>query len=250
MTKKSDAPIRSWSISRVHDYEKCPYKAHLKYVAKVELTEEQRQRLMKYADRGSMIHLAGEHYITGERDDLIPEYKDFAVEMQALREMYRQGKVTCEEEWALDRQWAPTAWVGPDTWVRLKLDVCVQLSPTEMLVIDFKSGKKFGNEVKHNEQGQLYAIAAQAYHPEVDTVYVEFWYVDQDDMTQVEYGHKHLTQFKRTLYVRGNRLTTATQFPARANIFNCRYCEYNLNGTGHCELGVLNAPAPTPRKGK
>ena len=242
-------PIKTWSISRVHDYEKCPYKAHLKYVDKVALTDEQRERLMFYADRGSKIHDSAEQFVDGRRDDLIPELKHFETEITALRALYGEGKVSCEEDWALDRAWQPTAWVGPDTWVRLKLDVCVRLSPTEVLVVDYKSGKKFGNEIKHNEQGQLYAVAATAYYPEVDTVYVEFWYTDQDDMTQVEYSLKHLAQFKRTLFVRGNRMTTAVQFPPRPNIFNCRYCEYNANGTGHCEFGASHTPTPAKKKG-
>ena len=53
---------------------------------------------------------------------------------------------------------------------------------TTATVIDFKTGKRWGNEVKHAQQAQLYALGTALRYDEVQKIYTELWYVDQDEL--------------------------------------------------------------------
>lgn len=130
------------------------------------------------------------------------------------------------------------AWV--QTYLRIKLDAMVHLSKYEAVVIDYKSGKKFGNEVKHAEQTQSYQLAAFLKYPHLEEVTTELWYLDINEMTQVTFTRSQGLRFRRKFDERFNNMTTATEFPANANHFTCRYCWFSNRpgGTGHCTKGT------------
>lgn len=231
--------LSTWSYSRLVDFEQCPLRAKLKYIDKIpEPPRPLPPGKSEHAnDRGTRIHTGAELFVQ-KPVELLPELHHFKDELIRLRELYKQGKVSLEGEWGMDRDWMPTAYSGPSTWLRLKLDAFVHLTPRHGVVIDYKTGRKFGNELKHGEQGQLYQLAAFLRYPELEQITVEFWYTDQNDMTQTQFtrdmGMRHYTRFNN----RGNRITNAEEFPAKPNIFNCKWCPYGPQGTGHCSVGV------------
>jgi len=112
----------------------------------------------------------------------------------------------------------------------------VKLSKNHAVVIDYKTGRKNGNEVKHAEQGQLYQLATFLRYPNLEYIDVEFWYTDQDDITHMHYRRDQGLRYLRGFDARGKALTTAVDFPAKPNIFNCRWCPYR--NTEHCTVGV------------
>lgn len=231
--------LSTWSYSRLVDFEQCPYRAKLKYIDKIpEPVRPLPPGKTEHAnDRGTRIHTAAELFVQ-KPIELIPELGSFSEEMHRLRQLYKLGKVSLEGEWGFDRDWMPSAYMGSNTWLRVKLDAFVQLTPKAGVVIDYKTGRKFGNEIKHGEQGQLYVLSSFLRYPQVDEITVEFWYTDQNDMTQMTYkrsqGMRLLAGFER----RGNAVTNATDFPAKPSIFNCKWCPFGPSGTGHCSKGV------------
>jgi len=231
--------LTTWSYSRLADFEQCPLRAKLKYIDKIpEPVRPLPPGKSEHAnDRGTRVHTAAELFVQ-KPIELAPELNSFREEMLRLRELYKKGKVSLEGEWGMDRDWMPTSYSGPKTWLRLKLDAFVQLTPKVGVVIDYKTGRKFGNEIKHSEQGQLYQLAAFLRYPKLEEITIEFWYTDQDDMTQVKYTRRNGMRFLPGFDRRGNAVTDATEFPAKPNLFNCKWCPFGPTGTKHCTVGV------------
>ena len=229
--------LKTWSHSRLGIVESCPRRAEQQYVAKIpEPVRPLPPGKTEHAnDRGSRIHDAGELFVKGNVE-LAPELKTFKAEFLRLRELFRAGKVSTEGEWAYDSDWAPVAWADTRAWLRMKLDALVHLSPTHAVVIDYKTGRRAGNEVKHAEQGQLYQLGTFFRFPDLEQIDVEFWYTDQDELIHSHFKRDQGMRFYRGFNDRGIKVTTMTEFPAKPNIFNCRWCPYK--NTEHCDKGV------------
>ena len=231
--------ISAWSYSRLSTFEQCKLRAKLAYIDRI--PEPPRPlppgKLEHANDRGTRIHEAGERFVQGGVE-LLPELRTFSDEFHRLRELYAQGKVSLEGEWAVDKDWNPVAWRSSTAWARIKLDAFVRMSKTHAVVIDYKTGKKFGNEIKHAEQCQLYQLAAFLRYPELEAIDVELWYTDQNDLTHMRYTREQGLRFFQNFNRRGHAITDAEEFPANPNMFSCRWCPYGPRGTGHCEKGV------------
>ncbi len=231
--------IPAWSYSRLSDFEQCKLRAKLKYIDRI--PEPPRPlppgKLEQPNDRGTRVHFAGEKFVEGGIE-LIPELDAFGPEFHRLRELHKEGKVSLEGEWAFDSQWNPTAWRSNDAWARIKLDAFVQLDKTHAVVIDYKTGRKFGNEIKHAEQCQLYQLASFLRYPKLEVIDVELWYTDQDDLTHMRYTRSQGLRFFNGFDTRARRMTETTEFPANPNAFVCRWCPYGPKGTGHCQKGI------------
>lgn len=235
----SNDHIKAWSYSRLSDFEQCKLRAKLKYVDRIpEPARPLPAGKTEHAnDRGTRIHNAAELFIRGGVE-LIPELKSFSVELHELRNKYAHGLVSLEGEWAVNREWEPVAWGSRDAWARIKLDAFVRLSKTHAVVIDYKTGRKFGNEIKHAEQTQLYQLAAFLRYPELEVIDVELWYTDQDELTHMKYTRQQGMRFFKNFDQRGAAMTEAVNFPPSPNIFSCKWCPYGPRGTGDCEKGV------------
>lgn len=229
--------IPTWSFSRIQDFEQCKHRAKLKYLDKIPEPERPLPpgKTEHANDRGTRIHDAGERFVRGGIE-LIPELQKFKAEFEKLKALFAAGKVSLEGEWAMDRGWAPVAWKSSDAWLRLKLDAMVMLSKTEAVVIDYKTGRRFGNEVKHAEQTQLYQLVTFLRYPELETIHTELWYPDVDELATMTYTRNQGLRFKRSFEQRGDAMTTCIDFPANPNIFSCKWCPYK--GTEHCDKGV------------
>jgi hypothetical protein len=273
--------IPSWSHSRVVDFEKCNFLAKLKFVDKIPEPERPLPpgKSEHANDRGTRIHTACEEYINGKAKDLAPEAdRAFGAYMDLLRVMFKDGLVSLEGEWAMNRDWDPCAWNGewvealpgavrtgtakkiPDrgkpgdivqvgkqliewmpAWLRLKLDAMVMHSPRTATVIDFKTGKKFGNEIKHGEQLQLYALTTFLRYPDLEEVFAELWYIDQpegNNITSKRYTRQQALMFKNAWTKRGLKVTTTTEFKPNPNRFSCQWCQYGPWNGGQCQVGV------------
>lgn len=235
-------PIPTWSFSRLKVFEECKFRAQLQYGQKIPEPERPLPpgKSEHANDRGTRVHTAAEHYVNGTTDILIPELMAFRTEFEAMRKLFAAGVVSLEGDWGMDINWDPTGWMAKDVWQRTKLDAMVMLDDYEAVVIDYKTGKKFGNEIKHGEQTQLYAIDTFLRYPTLEVVTTELWYTDQDDLTSKIYTREQALRFRAMWHRRASAMTTAQDFPANPNIYTCKWCPYSQgeNKTGHCERGV------------
>lgn len=230
-------------------------------------------------DRGTRIHDGCERYVKGEIDAMpVEARKHFAPEMERMRELYSEGIVSLEGEWGMNRNWEPWDWRGQwvqlpgipadepfekvkelpkrpvagmvfvvgtkafvyiPAWLRLKLDALVRPSPHYAIVIDYKSGKKWGNELKHGEQMQLYQLVTFLRYPEIEEIDVELWYLDVDEFTQKRFTRDQGLRFLKSWDKRGNAITTATSFPPNPSTWTCKWCFYGerSGGLGVCKSG-------------
>ena len=227
----SKATIPSWSISRVTVYEQCAYRAKLQWLDRIPDLQPKTA-----ADRGTQIHQEAEDYVTGKAAQT-HNLRFFVNDFNALRLHADQGRVICEEEWGFDRNWRVSGW--REAWLRLKCDAVCHLSPEHAVVIDYKTGKRFGNEVKHAIQLQLYALCALIRYPDIDKVTCELWYLDQNELASFTMHRKQMSKYLRLFDEKGRKFTEDTVFKPNPNIESCRYCPYHPDKQGDCKYGVI-----------
>jgi hypothetical protein len=234
--------LKAWSHSRLTVFEQCKFRAKLQFLDRIpEPPRPLKPGQTEHAnERGERIHNAAEFYVKGGVE-LIPELGKFKAEMGKLRELYKLGLVSLEKEWAFDREWSPVAWMSSTAWVRIKPDATVQATPKHAIVIDYKTGKRFGNEIKHSEQMNLYIVGMFLRNPELETARVELWYLDLDELHGMNFTRAQALRFMSGFTSRGEKMTTTEDFPPSPNKFNCKWCPYKPTengGTGHCSVGV------------
>ena len=270
--------IKSWSPTRLQSFQTCKRMAWLKYDQRIPEPERPLPpgKTEHANDRGTRVHDNAEHYVRGNIGELCAEAaKHFGVHIDLLRILYKDGLVSLEGEWGMNDEWEPCDYNGewkelatadpalpkvktlPErgkagqrvqvgkkfyewvpVWLRLKLDALVFHDKKNATVIDYKTGRKFGNEVKHAEQIQLYQLVTFLRYPELETVTTELWYLDQNEVTRQTFTRAQGLRFKTNFDRRGREMTTATEFPHNANVFSCQWCMYGPWGTGHCQDGV------------
>lgn len=221
-------PIKTWSFSSLSTYEQCPRRLAFKRVDKI---DEPSSEAMT---RGSEIHDLAERFVRGqEGDEVPPALMKFEKGFLTLKKAFEDGIVFCEEEWGFEKDWSQADWRAPECWHQGKLDCFVKNADGSALIIDYKTGRKFGNELKHGEQGLTYAIAAFMRYPELDFIKVEFWYLDKGEKLIRQYTRQQALVFHPQLHQRAKEMTTATDFPARPSLNACRFCFYGKEG--HCK---------------
>lgn len=241
--------IPSWSYSKLGDFEKCKFLCWLKHDQKIPEPERPLpEGKSEHAnDRGTRIHTECELYINGTHDDIGPEAtKHFGPQIDLLRVLHEDGLVSLEGEWGMNRDWEPTDW--KTAWLRLKLDAMVMHDEKTATVIDFKTGRKFGNEIKHGEQLALYQLVTFLRYPFLETVYAELWYLDTGDLTSVMYTRERGLKYRSNFDRRGHKLTTCNDWPANPNVHSCRWCQYGPWNSGHCQVGVKAEAGPKKKR--
>lgn len=234
-------PLRSWSHSRLGEFEKCKFKVWLKNVEHIAEPERPLPpgKTEHANDRGTRVHDDCELFVRGKVADLVAEAdKHFGLHMCLLRDLFNDGLVSLEGEWGMDRDWNPAPWAT--AWHRCKLDAIVHHSKTHATVIDYKTGKKWGNEIKHGEQMQLYILNAFLRFPELESITAELWYFDQNEVTSTTMTRAQGMRFKSNFDRRGAAVTSCVDFPPNPNRFTCKWCPYGPweGATGHCQVGV------------
>lgn len=231
----SERIIKAASYSRLKDYEKCPWQLWLK--AGEKRSQEHMDR--SAADRGTMVHDACELYVKGE-GDFIKEMAKFAEYFEDLKLRYQRGEVLVEEDWGFDQDWQPTGWWDDDVKVRMKLDNFIKQGDVAGIATDYKTGKKFGNEISHSQQGQLYAIGALLRFPKLEYVDVEFIYLDHGLKSKPKrYTRSKAMKLLGSWQERFQRLFDDREFKPKPNKINCKWCPFGpQNGDSSCEWGV------------
>jgi RecB family exonuclease len=225
------------SFSRLKDYEECPHRAFLAYV-------EHRRKPVTLdttaADRGTAIHLLCEQYVRGELENAPVEISKIRDTVERFKALHPSGCIEVEQDWGYGIDWAPCGWRDEHVWLRVKCDLVNREIPGFIEVVDWKTGKIEGNEVKHAQQGQLYALATFMRYPDVNEVETLFVYVDHGKTRPRRYKRSDVPKLLPEWEQRLTRMTAATVWPAKPNKMKCRFCAYGPNngGDNSCLWGV------------
>lgn len=230
-------PVKAWSYSTLKIFMKCAYAIQLEKVDKLKGPERTENDAM---ERGNKIHKQAEDFVKGAIDKLPKPLAKFEGDFNLLRGMYADGMVAVEENWGFTENWGITDWMAPDVWARIKCDVVIMHDTKHATIIDHKTGKKFGNEVPHTQQGQLYSVAAFMRYPDLELIDVEFWYLDEGKRSKKTYTREQsLLKYLKRFTDRAVAMTTCKVFDPKPNKFNCQWCDYGINkGTGECPYAV------------
>jgi hypothetical protein len=109
---------------------------------------------------------------------------------------------------------------------------------TEHFIPTHNTGKRFGNEIKHARQLQLYALCALIRYPNIEQVTCELWYLDQNELASFTMHRKQLSKYLKTFDRDGRSVTECQRFDPRPNLDSCRYCPYHADRQGECAYGV------------
>lgn len=213
-------PVKAWSFSRLMDFESCPYKVKLSSVDKCPSPSG------PAAERGTKIHDHIETFIRGEHAEYTKEIDAFRGLFDRLRDGFSDAKVEVEGDWGFTRDWKVTGWASPDTWARVKLDAIEFESGTSANVFDWKTGRKFGNEMKHAQQSMTYALAAFQRFPDLQFIQTKMIYVDKKEELPGQYTRAQADLLLPRLTLRANKMTTETKFPPTPSSMACKWCPH------------------------
>jgi len=215
----------SWSFSSLDTYRGCPLRAKLRYIDRIPDPGN------KYSERGNEMHDALEQCVVhgAPVPDWAAPFNDLLLQMQ-------QSNPICEKMFMFDSNWKPTD-DHKNAWLRIKQDLVV-VADDFGLTVDYKSGKKYGNEIKHLGQKMLYSIGAMIMWPGRKDYIGEMWYLDQKDLTSKTFDVPTLEKARARLDAEVGRMFEDKYFRPRPTIGNCKYCPYGPRGTGHCPVGV------------
>ncbi len=250
MAKKA----KSSSFSRASDFEKCPLFFKYRHIDKIEDPRPKIPGAEHPLDRGTRLHTLAENYVQTPRMKCPPELEQFKDRLDKLRILYERGWVALEERLAFDKTWNEVEYLDFENVIyRMVADVRIRPSKDKIIAIDYKTGKKDGNEVKHHDQCMEYATSYALVNQEIQEFTIQLWYFDQP----LSVGNPTIKVFTREQVLanfpkmreRHTKVIDAELFPAHPSMFACRFCPYKAGlvgrgkkayaGTGHCRRNVV-----------
>lgn len=220
----------AWSFSRYKDWMECPRRARLRHLDKLAVAEAKRSPALI---RGEEIHLAAEKFLRGTARKLHAALAGFADEFKALK----KAKATPEGKWGFTLRWEPCAFDDWDRcWLRVVLDAHYRASKTKAKVIDYKTGRIYGDNA---DQLELYALGGFAHYPEVEEIDTELWYLDQGLILPEKGGtfrRPQVVKLQRKWRERAAPMLLDRKFVPRPGE-HCARCDYAARRGGPCEFG-------------
>lgn len=227
--------MTKWSWSALMCYRTCKLWARFKYVLRLPEPPEDTTKEQPNV-RGSRLHQNGEDFVL-RGTALPPEFMPFEGPITDIREMYLAGgHVTVENREYYDHNWQPCE--KDDQWLVVVKDVKVKIPGDFSLTVDYKTGKKFGNEIKHYGQCELYAITDMITDDSYSFYDAELWYIDQKDIWPIQFAAPKLMRQQKVLDDEVQKMLNDRLFRPTPSKVTCKYCPYSPKGTGDCPVGV------------
>lgn len=224
-----------WSWSMLQVYRTCRFWAYLKYI---ERSPEPPREKDDRRDRGTIRHKMAEDFILADDAPFPQELIKFEGLLTDVRDIRRGGlgEVTLEKPHYYDHNWRPCE--EEDRWLVVIPDIHVKVPGQVNLTIDEKTGKRYGNELKHYGQTELYAITAKIDDPSFETYEAELWYLDLPGTWQITFEPAKLDKAQAKLDAEVNCMMEDKLHRPNPSKATCKYCPYAPHGTGACPVGV------------
>ena len=224
-----------WSWSMLQVYRNCHYEARLKYL---EHSPEPPRDSDDRRDRGSARHKMAEDFVLADDAPFPEELVKFEGPLTDARNVRRDklGDVHIERKMFFDQNWQPCQEEG--RWLIVIPDLSITVPKQFDLTVDYKTGKRYGNELKHYGQCELYSIAAWIEHPEFPEQEAELWYLDQKEIWPITYTVAQLSKAQVRLDKEVHLMMADKVHRPNPSKATCKYCPFSPRGTGACPVGV------------
>lgn len=190
------AGVLPWSYSSLSAFETCPRRYHLTRIAKL-VKEPQTEATLW----GNQVHKALEDAVAGTRG-LAPNFAQYQPIVDRVRAT--GGKKFTEQKFGLTKGFKPTGFFNGDVWLRGVLDLTI-VTPKIAIVLDYKTGK-----VKTDgDQLKLFAAAAFAQHPHLETVKTGYLWLANDKVTTEDFSKKDVPEIWQEFLPRIQRMEKA-----------------------------------------
>lgn len=223
--------LKNWSFKKYKMYKQCPLAIKFKYIDRIpEPPLDPKGDAARL--RGIKMHEEMEACI--KQTGPIPLY---AQPFESVITGLIEHGATAEEDMFLNKRWE----IHPnyqDHWLQVKQDVLV-VQDEFVLVGDWKSGKRYGNEYWHFKQMELYAVAAWRTYPGRPEYTCELYYLDKDDVWSVNFTPAQLEKALGAFDYEADLMFSDTIFRPKPNKDTCRFCPYNSKGTGSCPVSAV-----------
>lgn len=210
----------SWS--RLADYQSCPRKFYLKYIAKEFKAEEKNFHLIK----GENLHRQLEQYVDGKNSNTLSPLENYSPEVQQTiplvdKLMSQFAKNYSETQLAVTADWKQTDWFGKDVAWRAILDY-VGINPTHALIVDWKSGKKYDYM---STNGQLHLSGAMGMEAlNVERISVSYVFIEHKHSSTIElHRDKDIQPLRQHFDQQYDIVNSDKEFKPVINEF-CKYC--------------------------
>lgn len=209
-----------WSYSSLMAYETCPYRIALREAGAALPPEDPNSPLV----RGSNIHKKAEDHVRGGTNETPEELEQFKFKFYDLQDAYKRGDVKLEEPWYFDANWQPCD--KDNAWLTTILDVFFDYGDNSCKIIDHKTGRKLGNEIKHAMQGQLYTAAAFNAYPEMELCRFSFWYLDHGQTLDREIRKQAAKSIQEMYTKRAEKMLNDQELKPTPSKSACKWCDY------------------------
>lgn len=219
----------SWSYSKLADYEQCPLKFALKHIVKV--SEGDNDAFV----RGNKVHAIAEKYVTATIPEAMPpelnKFETLFREVRANRDQFYT-----EEQWAYAKDWSVTGWFAKapmkPAWLRCIVDLGANLEGDHVLLIDYKTGKKYAT---NEDQVECFGMSAMFRFPATRTVETRLWYLDSGEEVIRTYDAADKLRLKAKWNAKVEPMLNDKIFAPRKND-KCKWCAYGKNGYAYCTI--------------
>lgn len=228
--KKPIKMFKSWSFSRLQDYERCPRYAAWRHLEKLPVSTS------KAMQRGIDVHTQAEHFILGKERKLPAALESLKRIYAKTRALYKKNKAlfTLEQMWGHAIDWTPIdpkAW--NDCWLRVKMDVVFITDRARVLNIDDHKTGKIKQET-HRLQMLLYGTSALHRYPKIQEVRSRMLYVDHGKTEAHVLTRRELLTATEEWNERVRPMFADRRFAPRPGNY-CTWCDYSKSKEGPCQ---------------
>jgi CRISPR/Cas system-associated exonuclease Cas4 (RecB family) len=215
--------LKRWSYSLWSTFQKCPR------AVKYDKIEGIKQPPVPAMERGTKIHLLAEGFLKGEVRGMPYELRKLKAEYVALKKAEPEH---IEEFMSLGRKFERVKDGFKDGWFTLKADAALAPRKGVAIGVDHKTGRYYPS---HDQQAELTAIVLRQWYRDADGYEVEFFYVDEGEITPYLFTPKYLDKRVGYWLEEGEKMMREKKFLATPSPDACRWCGFRSDKGGPCQ---------------
>jgi len=241
MQKKKEKKKISWSYSKLKKYQECPRAFKLSYIDKIEAPTETVNLVGKLAHQ--CFYLYTQHLVKNKLRtdvDAMPQIvenilssanvfnDDLTQEIESLAEKFARGFIIdfntfygAELKLAIDEEGNEVNWKDNNVFFRSILDR-IDIEDNRVLVTDYKTGWEI---TKDRAQLETYAWMAKTIFPQIDTFYVENYFVRYNSKRYSELTTEDVERAKRRVKRIIKKIENDEEFLPNPST-RCSWCPY------------------------